>query len=279
MDVELNRAESELHHEESALYTELSRLGEVSRELSGRLAALADRAAGLNEPALTQRAASVPPPVDPVGAFVNARAAREAAVKVRRETNAAVRQQLAATKAQLQQLTQQVLADEKLAQQLEARAKQAALEVRQAQVAPAAAPKPPPPPPAALVAPPPGPPGLALASKATKRQRPRVRMQAAVDVQSDDNFFNGFSSNISDGGLFVATVNLVPLGTEVDLSFTLPSGARIETKGVVRWVREVNDKLPEAFPGLGVQFKELDPAALQAIEAFLAEREPLFYTE
>lgn len=277
MDVELNRAESELHHEESALYTELSRLAEVSRELSGRLAALADRAAGLNEPALTQRAATVPPPVDPVGAFANAHAAREAAVKVRRETTAAVRQQLAATKAQLQKLAQQVLADEKLAQHLEAQAKQAALEARQAQVAAPA--KPPPPPPAALGAPPPAPPGLALASKTTKRQRPRVRMQAAVDVQSDDNFFNGFSSNISDGGLFVATVNLVPLGTEVDLSFTLPSGARIETKGVVRWVREVNDKLPEAFPGMGVQFKELDPAALQAIEAFLAERDPLFYTE
>jgi uncharacterized protein (TIGR02266 family) len=277
VDVELNRAESELHHEESALYTELSRLAEVSRELSGRLAALADRAAGLNEPALTQRAATVPPPVDPVGAFANAHAAREAAVKVRRETTAAVRQQLAATKAQLQKLAQQVLADEKLAQHLEAQAKQAALEARQAQVAAPA--KPPPPPPAALGAPPPAPPGLALASKTTKRQRPRVRMQAAVDVQSDDNFFNGFSSNISDGGLFVATVNLVPLGTEVDLSFTLPSGARIETKGVVRWVREVNDKLPEAFPGMGVQFKELDPAALQAIEAFLAERDPLFYTE
>lgn len=277
MDVELNRAELELHHEESALYTELSRLAEVSRELSGRLAALADRAAGLNEPALTQRAATVPPPVDPVGAFANAHAAREAAVKVRRETTAAVRQQLAATKAQLQKLAQQVLADEKLAQHLEAQARQAALEARQAQVAPPA--KPPPPPPAALGASPLAPPGLALASKTTKRQRPRVRMQAAVDVQSDDNFFNGFSSNISDGGLFVATVNLVPLGTEVDLSFTLPSGARIETKGVVRWVREVNDKLPEAFPGMGVQFKELDPAALQAIEAFLAERDPLFYTE
>jgi uncharacterized protein (TIGR02266 family) len=104
-------------------------------------------------------------------------------------------------------------------------------------------------------------------------------MQAAVDFHSDNNFFNGFSANISDGGLFVATVNLVPLGTEVDLSFSLPSGERIEAKGVVRWVREVNDKLPDAFPGLGVQFSSLKPEAQQAIDSFLAQRDPLFYAE
>lgn len=117
------------------------------------------------------------------------------------------------------------------------------------------------------------------ASPAKKRQRPRVKMQAAVDFHSDNNFFNGFSANISDGGLFVATINLLPLGTEVDLNFTLPSGQHIEAKGVVRWVREVNDKLPDAFPGLGVQFAGLSDAAQNAINEFLAERDPLFFAD
>ena len=110
-----------------------------------------------------------------------------------------------------------------------------------------------------------------------RRQSPRVRMQAAIDLSSDDNFFNGFSSNISDGGLFVATVNLLPLGTDVDLAFTLPSGERIEAKGTVQWVREVNDKLPDAFPGMGVAFKDLSAQAQDAINGFVAQREPLFY--
>jgi uncharacterized protein (TIGR02266 family) len=111
------------------------------------------------------------------------------------------------------------------------------------------------------------------------RQAKRVPMQAQIDFGSDSNFFSGFSTNISDGGVFIATVNVLPLGTHIDLSFTLPSGSQVQTKGVVRWVREVNDKIPDAFPGIGVQFEELPEEAHDAIHGFVAEREPMFYPE
>ena len=111
------------------------------------------------------------------------------------------------------------------------------------------------------------------------RKAPRVAMQAQIDFGSDSNFYSGFSTNISDGGVFIATVNVLPLGTEVDLSFTLPNGRSVRTKGVVRWVREVNDKIPDAFPGIGVQFEALPESAHEAIHGFVAEREPLFYPE
>jgi uncharacterized protein (TIGR02266 family) len=114
---------------------------------------------------------------------------------------------------------------------------------------------------------------------APKRQSPRVRMQAQVDFESEDNFFNGFSANISDGGVFVATVNVLALGTSVDIGFTLPTGERIECKGVVRWVREIDDKQPDVFPGMGVQFVDLDERGAQAIESFIQQREPMFYVE
>ena len=116
--------------------------------------------------------------------------------------------------------------------------------------------------------------------KSKKRVSQRVRMQAAVDLHSDNNFFQGFSSNISDGGLFVATVNLMPIGTEVEVMFTLPgSGAKISAQGVVRWRREVDDHSLDAIPGLGVQFTSLEPSAHSAITRFLAEREPMFYVD
>jgi uncharacterized protein (TIGR02266 family) len=105
----------------------------------------------------------------------------------------------------------------------------------------------------------------------------RVPMQAAIDLASQHNFFSGFSANLSDGGVFVATVNLLPLGTQVDLKFTLPGGELIESHGVVRWVREVNDGDPEQFPGMGVQFVSLSKAAEESIHRFVQEREPLFF--
>ena len=260
VDVELSRAETELQSEEAALHAELSRLAQVSSELSTRLSALRILAAVAGDPAIVQRAQVVPPAIDPDAGFSKARASREAAVRARREANAVVRSQLAIAKGQLQKLAQQVLADEQTAGEAQARA--LAAPVRPAEPAPA---------PAAPV--------RSSAPPKAQRTKARVKMQAAVDFTSDNNFFNGFSANISDGGLFVATVNLLPLGTEVDLSFSLPSGERIEARGVVQWVREVNDQLPDVFPGMGVQFAQLQPAAQSAITQFLVQRDPLFFAD
>ncbi len=262
MDVELSRAETELQSEEAALHAELNRLAQVRSELSGRMAALASQAAQAGEAAIAQRSGLAPPFLDPDSAFGSVRAAREAAVRARRELNTRVRGQLSAVKGQLQKLASQLVADEKTVAASQARAM--------------AAPPAPPPravPTAAEVV------SAAPAAKTPQRSSARVKMQAAVDFTSDNNFFAGFSANISDGGLFVATVNLLPLGTEVDLSFSLPSGERIEARGVVQWVREVNDQLPDAFPGMGVQFAQLNSTAHSAIAQFLAQRDPLFFAD
>lgn len=264
MDVELSRAETELQSEEAALHAELSRLAQVSGELTQRLATLRSHASQAGDAAIAQRAQVTPPVIDPNAGFSRVRAAREAAVKARREVNAAVRAQVAGVKGQLQKLAQQVLADEKAILAAQDRARAAA------------------PPPMAATVRAPAPAAAAVPAPAPAkplRTSPRVKMQAAVDFTSDNNFFNGFSANISDGGLFVATVNLLPLGTEVDLSFSLPSGDRIEAKGVVQWVREVNDQMPDVFPGMGVQFAQLNPAAQSAITQFLVQRDPLFFAD
>jgi uncharacterized protein (TIGR02266 family) len=107
----------------------------------------------------------------------------------------------------------------------------------------------------------------------------RVAMQTQVDLSSDSNFFTGFSTNISEGGLFVATVNVLSPGTPVDVTFSLPAGGRLSVKGEVRWTREVNDRTPEVFPGVGVRFTEVDPAVVSQIKSFVQQREPLFFPD
>jgi uncharacterized protein (TIGR02266 family) len=120
---------------------------------------------------------------------------------------------------------------------------------------------------------------VAKAPAAPNREKKRVRMDASVDLESETNFFTGFSTDISEGGLFVATVDLLPIGSEIDLRFTLPSGRSVDVHGVVRWRREVNDRQPEIFPGMGVQFRALEPAAASAIQQFVGTREPLFFPD
>lgn len=287
MDVELNRTESELQAEEAALHAELTKLTAVAEELAQRMEAVRRKAETAGDGQMVQRSYTPTPKLDE-HLLTGAKAARAAAVLARQQTNARAKKEILEAKQKLQRLAQQTMADEK---ELIAR-ERAAATTQSAPIPPARSSSPvmanASAPAAAPVAPrdrgpatvPIGrisPPGGAEAAK--KRQSPRVKMQAAVDFTTDSNFFNGFSANISDGGLFVATVNLLPLGTEVDLSFTLPSGVKVEAKGVVRWVREVNDKLPDAFPGLGVQFSALQPSAQAAIDQFLSQRDPLFFAD
>lgn len=112
-----------------------------------------------------------------------------------------------------------------------------------------------------------------------RRTAPRVALVAEVGFGSDTNFFNGFSTDIADGGLFIATCSLLPIGNVVDMSFSLPNGSRIEAKGEVRWVRELDDKNPEVFPGMGVRFVDLAPASRKAINDFVNQREPMFFPD
>ena len=111
------------------------------------------------------------------------------------------------------------------------------------------------------------------------RNGARIPLQTQVDLSSDSNVFTGFSTNLSEGGLFVATLKVVPVGTPVDLTFTLPGKVKISVRGEVRWIREIDDRTPDVFPGVGVRFIDLSPEAAQALHGFVSEREPLFYPD
>jgi uncharacterized protein (TIGR02266 family) len=112
-----------------------------------------------------------------------------------------------------------------------------------------------------------------------RRGTVRVALKTQVDLSSDSNLFTGFGTNISEGGLFVATLSVVPVGTPVDLLFSLPGGTRLSVQGEVRWIREVNDRTPDVFPGVGVRFVELPTEAAEALHRFVQSREPLFYPD
>ncbi|RKH60035.1 TIGR02266 family protein [Corallococcus interemptor] len=116
-------------------------------------------------------------------------------------------------------------------------------------------------------------------AKSDGRKAGRVRMHTAIDTRSDSNFFTGFSMDISEGGIFIATVEAVPRGTPVELDFTLPGGRPLTVNGVVRWARDGNDRTPDLMPGVGVQFTTLPPEVAHAISSFVATRDPMFYPD
>jgi uncharacterized protein (TIGR02266 family) len=110
-----------------------------------------------------------------------------------------------------------------------------------------------------------------------ERKSPRAIAYLCIDLCSEHNFWTGLTMNISEGGVFVATHVLLPVGSLVGLHLELPNQTRIMTLGEVRWSRAYSgdDDVP---PGLGIKFVGLDFGSLSAIRKFVMTiREPILF--
>ena len=105
----------------------------------------------------------------------------------------------------------------------------------------------------------------------------RSGLEANIGATTESNFFVGFSGDISDGGVFVATYQSLPVGGKVSVLVTLPGGYEQSIPGTVRFVRDPMDM--DSEPGIGVKFDRLGGEARELILRFIRKRPPLFYDE
>ena len=108
-----------------------------------------------------------------------------------------------------------------------------------------------------------------------RRKDARFFVELAITLKSESQFWVASANNVSQGGVFVATKELKPIGSRVELEVTLPGGfGVVRTVGVVRWIRETSSSA-DAPLGMGIQFDEIGADALKTIGTFLAARPPL----
>ena len=103
--------------------------------------------------------------------------------------------------------------------------------------------------------------------------------EIALSLESDHNFYTGFTENISSGGLFIATRDLKAIGSTMEISFSLPGfETKITTRAEVRWQR-LEQSHTDSMPGIGVRFLDLHADAAKVINDSLGQRDSLFYDE
>ncbi|MCK9463011.1 MAG: TIGR02266 family protein [Proteobacteria bacterium] len=117
------------------------------------------------------------------------------------------------------------------------------------------------------------------AGKAAAAEAVSINVNTVLSMNTDHQFYTGFSENIDEGGIFIATFEPKPVDAPVIVNFKLPGGRPVTARGVVQWVREYNPTAPETAPGMGVKFTDLMPSDKAAIEEFAQKRAPLFYDE
>jgi len=108
---------------------------------------------------------------------------------------------------------------------------------------------------------------------------PREHVEANLGATTESNFYVGFSGEISQGGVFVATYNILPKGSSVRMLITLPGNLSTEVNGHVRFVRDPMDMASDSEPGMGVAFDGLPAESRDLILRFIRKRPPMFYDE
>jgi uncharacterized protein (TIGR02266 family) len=113
----------------------------------------------------------------------------------------------------------------------------------------------------------------------SRRAFERHDVELEVTLESESNFYLGLTENLSEGGLFIATHMLRPLGTPVAVTLKLPNAPEpIVAHGTVRWIRQYS-ATSDTDPGMGVRFEQLTPEQTNVIRNFLGARAPLFHDE
>jgi uncharacterized protein (TIGR02266 family) len=115
------------------------------------------------------------------------------------------------------------------------------------------------------------------ASDRERRGTNRKSVEVDIGMQSETNFFTGFSLDISSGGLFVSTYDILPLDSEVNVNFSLPGGPMMSLNGLVRWIRDYNEAASDTAPGMGIMFEGLSVEEENDINAYLARSNPIFH--
>lgn len=115
---------------------------------------------------------------------------------------------------------------------------------------------------------------------AVRSDLPRGALEANIGATTESNFFVGFSGEISEGGVFIATYTALERGQPVTVTVTLPGGFETKVNGLVRFVRDPLDFAADSEPGIGVQFESgLPHDTRELILRFIRKRAPMFYDE
>jgi len=114
-------------------------------------------------------------------------------------------------------------------------------------------------------------------SRDTTRQA-RFEVSLLVGVESESNFYVGFTENLSEGGVFVATHSLKGVGAECDLMILLPDQSTICATGRVRWIRQYSGA-EGTHPGMGIRFDQICERDVELIREFTRSRAPIFFDE
>jgi Tfp pilus assembly protein PilZ len=110
-----------------------------------------------------------------------------------------------------------------------------------------------------------------------RRPPTNARVEVAVSLVSEHNFYVGVTRRIDSGGVFVATSLPPPVGTRVQVRLGLADGRKIDLEGEVAFLRAKTATTGRQPAGCGVRLVGLPGWVVDAVERFFQARQPIVY--
>lgn len=103
----------------------------------------------------------------------------------------------------------------------------------------------------------------------SEREHQRVPYAVEVHFRSASAFLIAYSVNLSRGGLFLETQHDLPIGTPLELSFSVPGAGSVALGGHIAWRR--GPESADGPAGLGVGFDDITEQVSAVIDRLVGD--------
>ncbi len=114
-----------------------------------------------------------------------------------------------------------------------------------------------------------------LAERPLRRRFKRLGMDISIYYRKSEGepkenpMYSGLAGNISGAGLFLRGINILPVGTKIDLDIVIPETKKsISAKAMIIWIAD-KQLQPEFFPGMGLQFLNINQKTQENLISFI----------
>ncbi len=116
-----------------------------------------------------------------------------------------------------------------------------------------------------------------------KRKSPRVMVKVVIvsaddatiklllDYPDSEAYLYDYSTNLSEGGIFLKTTEVIPIGKYISMKFTIPNDINLlEATGIVKWITtEKEASLNNISQGVGIEFLQIKEETKKIIKSFI----------
>ena len=107
--------------------------------------------------------------------------------------------------------------------------------------------------------------------KGTNRKHLRERFIRKLSVYCEGKDYEYYAETLSEGGIFLRTIDPFPIGTDVDITLCLDETHTLQVKGTVIYTKIIHEDFMNLPPGMAIQFKGLSAEDKQVLKSYVQD--------